>query len=151
MTDAARDFFSALVRSETRLYNTLNETLRVRHGIAASQFEFLDYIHSHPGCRAADLAEAFATGVGAASKGIDRLTERGWVRRMPNPGDGRSFLLELTNDGGVLVTAAAASFNDLLAAVLVDAGLSASLDYATKALVRLRGFLEDNQIGKPAG
>lgn len=151
MTDAALALFSALVRSETRLYNSLNEALRAQYGIAASQFEFLHFIGAQPGCRAADLAEAFATGVGSASKGIDRLAERGWVRRTPNPADGRSFLLELTDDGESIVSAAGTTFDDHLTAILEGAGLSGSIEDATKTLARLQGFLEDNQIGRPAG
>lgn len=44
---------------------------------------------------------------------IDRLAEKGLVRRVPNPDDGRSVLVELTGSGSDLVGAALA---DLLAA-----------------------------------
>jgi DNA-binding MarR family transcriptional regulator len=37
---------------------------------------------------------------------IQRLVDRGLVRRTPNPGDGRSYLVELTERGEVLARAA---------------------------------------------
>ena len=92
-------FFADLVRCETRLYNALNDRLRERHGIVTSQFEFLRYLRDHPGSRVADLATEFAVGIGATSKGVDRLEKQGWVVRQPNPSDRRSSLLALTDDG----------------------------------------------------
>jgi hypothetical protein len=86
-------FFADLVRCETRLYNALNDRLRERHGIVTSQFEFLRFLRDHPGSRVADLAAEFAIGIGATSKGIDRLEKQAWVIRRTNPSDRRSSLL----------------------------------------------------------
>src|ERR1700761_1799910 len=99
-------FFADLVRCETRLYNALNDRLRERHGIVTSQFEFLRYLRDHPGARVADVAAEFAIGIGATSKGADRLERNGWVTRQPNPSDRRSSLLALTSDGRRLADAA---------------------------------------------
>src|SRR5947208_11404749 len=92
-------FFADLVRCETRLYNALNDRLRERHGIVTSQFESLRHLRDHPGARVADLAAEFAAGIGAVSKGTDRLERNGWVARRPNPADRRSSLLVLTEAG----------------------------------------------------
>src|SRR6185503_6791597 len=89
-------FFADLVRCETRLYNALNDRLRTRHGIVTSQFEFLRFLRHHPGSRVADLATEFAIGIGATSKGVDRLEKQAWVARRTNPSDRRSSLLDLT-------------------------------------------------------
>ena len=91
-------FFADLVRCETRLYNALNDCLRERHGIVTSQFEFLRHLRDHPGSRVADLAAEFAVGIGATSKGVDRLEKQGWVARQPNPSDRRSSLLSWRRD-----------------------------------------------------
>lgn len=140
-------FFADLVRCETRLYNALNDCLRERHGIVTSQFEFLRYLREHPGARVADLAAEFAVGIGATSKGVDRLERQGWVVREPNPADRRSSLLALTDDGVTLTDAAKRTFNERLAQLFGDTPTAA----AAQALSELRSALERDQIGMPTG
>ncbi|MFC8713575.1 MarR family winged helix-turn-helix transcriptional regulator [Streptomyces sp. NPDC057197] len=143
-------FFGDLVRCETRLYNALNDQLRSRHGITASQFEFLRHLRDHPGARVGDLAEFFAIGVGATSKGMDRLEARGWIRRTPNPADRRSSLLELTDTGTALANAAETTFTAI--STLIRAALAPEqLQAAAQALQQLRTTLEHHKTGTPAG
>ncbi|WP_441247457.1 MarR family winged helix-turn-helix transcriptional regulator [Kitasatospora sp. McL0602] len=144
-------FFADLVRCETRLYNALNDRLRERHGIVTSQFEFLRHLRHHPGARVADLAAEFAVGIGATSKGVDRLERQGWVTRTPNPSDRRSSLLELTDDGLQLVDAAEATFTERLAELIADALKASPMTAAAQALSELRSVLERDQIGTPTG
>jgi MarR family multiple antibiotic resistance transcriptional regulator len=143
--------FSDLVRCETRLYNGLNEALRREHGIATSQYEFLSHLRDHPGSRVADLAEFYAIGIGAASKGVGRLEDRGWVRRVPNPSDGRSLLLELTPSGAALADAAEPTVHQYLAARLGGTLTPDELEAAGRTLARLRAALERDGVGIPAG
>jgi DNA-binding MarR family transcriptional regulator len=144
-------FFADLVRCETRLYNALNDRLRERHGIVTSQFEFLSFLRDHPGSRVADLAAEFAVGVGATSKGVDRLEKQGWVVRQPNPSDRRSFLLALTDDGEQLVDAAQTTFTAGLAELIGDTLVGSSASAAVGAISKLRAALERDQIGMPTG
>ncbi|GHB32457.1 transcriptional regulator [Streptomyces xanthochromogenes] len=144
-------FFADLVRCETRLYNALNERLRQQHGIVTSQFEFLRFLRECPGCRVADLAAEFAIGVGATSKGIDRLEKQGWMVRRANPEDRRSSLLELTEDGSRLLAAAEKTFATGLKELLEGALGSSATAAAAQALSELRSALERDQIGTPAG
>jgi MarR family multiple antibiotic resistance transcriptional regulator len=144
-------FFSDLVRCETRLYNALNDSLRERHGIVTSQFEFLRYLRDHPGARVADVAAEFAIGIGATSKGADRLERQGWVAREPNPSDRRSSLLVLTDDGLRLAIAAEATFTERLAELTADALEVPSITAAAQVLAQLRSVLERDQIGMPTG
>jgi DNA-binding MarR family transcriptional regulator len=144
-------FFSDLVRCETRLYNALNDRLRERHGIVTSQFEALRFLRDHPGSRVVDLAAEFAAGIGAISKGVDRLERQGWVVRQPNPADRRSSLLALTDDGLRLLTTAEETFTErvaeLVGAALDDSAVSA----VVQALSQLRSVLERDRIGLPTG
>ncbi|MFJ9692142.1 MarR family winged helix-turn-helix transcriptional regulator [Kitasatospora sp. NPDC101183] len=140
-------FFADLVRCETRLYNALNDRLRTAHGIVTSQFEFLRHLRDHPGARVADLAAEFAIGIGATSKGVDRLEKQGWAVRRPNPADRRSSLLALTDDGTRLVDAAEETFAAGLAELIGGASVSA----AGRALAELRAALERDRIGTPTG
>jgi MarR family multiple antibiotic resistance transcriptional regulator len=146
-TSSSAALFDDLVRCETRLYNAANDRLRERHGIVASQFEFLRHIRDHPGARVADLSATFAVGIGAASKGVDRLEQRGWVARQPNPADRRSSLLALTADGRKLTDAAERTFEDLLDRLI---GKQAG-EAVPRFLATLRKTLEDARIGVPTG
>ncbi|MFD6156085.1 MarR family winged helix-turn-helix transcriptional regulator [Nocardia sp. NPDC060256] len=148
--DLAR-LFADLVRCETRLYNALNDRLRERHGIVTSQFESLRFLRDHPGARVADLASEFAAGVGAMSKGVDRLEKQGWIVRQPNPSDRRSSLLALTDAGARLVDAAEQTFTEQLTHLLGTAVGSSSLSGVAQALSQLRGALERDQVGLPTG
>ncbi|MET9491503.1 MarR family transcriptional regulator [Nocardia sp. NPDC006630] len=143
--------FADLVRCETRLYNAVNDRLREQHGIVTSQFESLRFLRDHPGARVADLANEFATGVGAMSKGVDRLEKQGWVERQANPADRRSSLLALTNEGLSLVEAAERTFNAQLTELLSKSVSDSSLSVVAQAFSQLRGALERDRIGLPAG
>ncbi|SDJ83732.1 DNA-binding transcriptional regulator, MarR family [Nonomuraea maritima] len=144
-------FFADLVRCETRLYNALNDRLRERHGIVTSQFEFLRFLRDHPGSRVADLATEFAIGIGATSKGIDRLEKQAWVIRRTNPSDRRSSLLDLTAAGLQLVEAAEATFTKALAELTADVLGGPSGPAAAQIFSELRSVLERDQIGLPTG
>ncbi|MFI6474891.1 MULTISPECIES: MarR family winged helix-turn-helix transcriptional regulator [unclassified Streptomyces] len=144
-------FFSDLVRCETRLYNALNDRLRERHGIVTSQFEFLRHLRDHPGSRVADLATEFAVGIGATSKGVDRLEKQGWVVRQRNPSDRRSSLLALTDEGLELVDAADRTFTERLAELIGGALEGTRLTAMAQPLSELRSVLERDQIGMPTG
>jgi MarR family transcriptional regulator, multiple antibiotic resistance protein MarR len=144
-------FFADLVRCETRVYNALNDRLRERHGIVTSQFEFLRYLRDHPGSRVADLAAEFAVGIGATSKGVDRLERHGWVARRPNLLDRRSSLLAVTEDGLQLVDTAERTVTERLAELIADVLEASSLTAAGQALSELRSVLERDQIGTPTG
>ncbi|MFE4857884.1 MarR family winged helix-turn-helix transcriptional regulator [Streptomyces sp. NPDC056670] len=149
--DDLQEFFADLVRCETRLYNALNDRLRQRHGIVTSQFEFLRFLRERPGSRVADLATEFAIGVGATSKGIDRLEKQGWIVRQANPADRRSSLLALTDDGSQLLATAEATFATCLRELLEGALDTAATAAAARALAQLRSALERDRIGTPVG
>lgn len=144
-------FFDDLVRCETRLYNALNDRLRERHGIVTSQLELIRHVARRPGTRVADIAETFAIGIGASSKGLDRLERSGWVRRVPNPNDRRSSLVELTVTGTRLLEEAEVTFAEVLASLLGEVGATDELADAGVFLARLRGSLEAGRVGLPTG
>ena len=150
-TEGLGGFFDDLVRCETRLYNAVGDKLRADHGIVASQFELLRYLQDHPSARVADVAATFAAGIGAISKGIDRLESRGWVTRLPNPADGRSSLISLTASGAALVAEAERTFTGRLEELIAPAVDVGQLDAARTALAALRQALEQARVGLPAG
>ncbi|MGN7797619.1 MarR family winged helix-turn-helix transcriptional regulator [Leifsonia sp. 22587] len=149
--DALIRLFDDLVRCETRLYNAIGESLRQEHGIATSQYEFLRYFRDHPGSRIADVAANFAAGIGAISKGVDRLEARGWVARHPNPTDGRSSLVSLTSAGALLVADAESTFRDRLAELMTADLAAADVEATGRVLATLRSALERDRVGLPVG
>ncbi|PZE25633.1 MarR family winged helix-turn-helix transcriptional regulator [Curtobacterium sp. MCBD17_028] len=143
--------FDDLVRCETRVYNALTDRLRTDHGIVASQFEMLRYLRAHPDARVGDVARTVAAGIGAISKGVDRLEGRGWVTRVPNPVDGRSSLLRLTGRGAELVAEAERTFDALLDSLLAPVLDDDQVAATGAALAALRRSLEADRIGVPVG
>ncbi|MFF4186602.1 MarR family winged helix-turn-helix transcriptional regulator [Streptomyces sp. NPDC001691] len=143
--------FSDLVRCETRLYNALNERLSEQHGLSMAHFEFLRRLRERPGSRVADLAAEFAIGIGAASKGVDRLEKQGWVVRQPNPSDRRSSLLTLTDEAAALVDTADHTFTERLTELIEDTLDGPTMSTLAQTFSALRAALERDRIGIPTG
>lgn len=158
MADTAREasldldmVFTDLVRAETRLYNAVAERLRADTGIGAGQFEFLRYVRDHPNTRVADLASAFAIGVGTTSKIADRHEKEGWLERRPNPANRRSSLLALTASGTAVVTRTEPVWRAAIQDVLGGAISAKDLTVLSRVLGALRADLEGRQLGLPTG
>jgi DNA-binding MarR family transcriptional regulator len=63
------------------------------------------------------LAQRLGMGMSTTSALIRRLLDRGHVQQEPNPSDGRSYLLDLTEDGRAALVAAYPAFQALVADV----------------------------------
>src|ERR1017187_9617870 len=120
--------FTDLVRVETRLYNAVAERVRAAAGVGAGHFELLRYVRDHPAARVADLASAFAIGVGTTSKIVDRLEKEGWMERRPNPANRRSSLLALTPAGESVVSRAEPAWQAAILGIRAGGGEPAHLE-----------------------
>ena len=98
--------FGDLVRLETDLWNRVDARIDEEHGFPLAWMEVMHVVSTTPGCRVLDVAEALFITVGGASKVVDKVEGAGWCRRLPNPNDGRSNLLELTASGRRVLEAA---------------------------------------------
>jgi MarR family multiple antibiotic resistance transcriptional regulator len=143
--------FTDLVRAETRLYNAVADRVRIQAGIGAGHFELLRYVRDHPGARVADVAAAFALGVGTTSKLVDRQEKEGWLERRPNPANRRSSLLALTPAGESVLSRAEPAWQAALQELLGGALTAAELAALAQALAILRTDLEQRRLGLPAG
>lgn len=142
MTDGWQ-FFSDLVRAETRLFNQLDARVRAGHdGLTLGQFQLLELIATSPECRVSDIVASMDIGVGTASKAVDRLEAAGLCRRASNPNDRRSSILVLTTPGERAFAAAAPAVDAAIAEWVQ--GIAAD-DLATTARVmsQLRTALEE--------
>jgi MarR family transcriptional regulator, multiple antibiotic resistance protein MarR len=143
--------FTDLVRVETRLYNAVEQRLRAKAAVGAGHFELLRYVRDHRDARVADLASAFAIGVGTTSKIVDRLEKEGWVGRRPNPANRRSSLLALTPAGESVVSRAEPAWQAAIQEILGRAVTSDELTALSLALEALRADLERRHLGLPTG
>ena len=133
--------FRDLVRLETDLWNRVDARVHREHGLPLAWLEVMLVVSTTPGCRVLDVANALSITVGGASKVVDKVQAGGWCRRLPNPSDGRSSLIELTESGESLLEAANVTFEDALAAYLRAAASTGELTQLSKTLGRLRRHL----------
>jgi MarR family transcriptional regulator, organic hydroperoxide resistance regulator len=133
--------FRDLVRLETDLWNRVDARVHREHGLPLAWLEVMQVVNTTPGRRVLDVAEALFITVGGASKVVDKVQAGGWCRRLPNPSDGRSSLIELTASGESLLAAANVTFGQALETYLGAAAPSDELTRLSDTLGRLRRHL----------
>lgn len=85
------------------------DTVFAKHGLSLPGFDVLaTLLRSGPPYRLSpsDLIENTMVTSGTMTNRIDQLAKEGLVERLPNPTDGRSFLIALTKRGKELIDAA---------------------------------------------
>jgi DNA-binding MarR family transcriptional regulator len=99
----------ALARTLVRLPAALDVQLRRDAGISHFEYDVLALLSEAPGCtlRMSTLATLAGGSLPRLSQVVARLEQRGWVRRSPDPADGRYTLAVLTGQGQAKVTEAA--------------------------------------------
>jgi MarR family transcriptional regulator, organic hydroperoxide resistance regulator len=144
--------FRDLVRLETDLWNRVDARVHREHGLPLAWLEVMQVVNTTPGCRVLDVADALLITVGGASKVVDKVQAGGWCRRLPNPSDGRSSLIELTDSGEGLLEAANVTFEEALAAYLGAAAPTGELTRLSDTLGRVRRHLiTTNPAHSPGG
>ncbi|HLK76088.1 MAG TPA: MarR family transcriptional regulator [Streptosporangiaceae bacterium] len=99
----------ALAKTLVRLQAALDAQLRRDAGISHFEYQVLALLSEAPGCtlRMSVLATLAEGSLPRLSQVVARLEQRGWVRRTPDPADGRYTLATLTDQGQAKVTQAA--------------------------------------------
>lgn len=133
-----RQLFNDIIRFEIELWNAADVRLRHEFQLPLSQFEPMSVIDRLPGCRVYDIATELGITTGGVSKLVDRIEARGYCRRLPNPADRRSSLLELTAEGKRMLTEAGVAFDEELQRMLGSAVPERTLRQFAAVLVRLR-------------
>jgi DNA-binding MarR family transcriptional regulator len=92
-----------------RLPAALDAQLRRDAGISHFEYSVLALLSETPGrtLRMSTLATQAGSSLPRLSQVVARLEQRGWVRRTPDPADGRYTLAALTGQGQAKVTQAA--------------------------------------------
>ena len=99
----------ALAKTLERLPAALDAQLRRDAGISHFEYQVLALLSEAPGrtLRMSELAMWVGSSLPRLSQVVARLEQRGWVRRTPDPADGRYTLATLTGHGQAKVTQAA--------------------------------------------
>jgi DNA-binding MarR family transcriptional regulator len=133
-----RQLFNALIRFEIELWNAVDARLKSEFGLPLAHFEPMSVIDRIPGCRVYDIARELGITTGGISKLVDRIEASGYCRRLPNPADRRSSLLELTPEGGRMFAEAGVAFDEELQRWLGSPVPERTLRQFAATLTRLR-------------
>jgi DNA-binding MarR family transcriptional regulator len=133
-----RQLFNDIIRFEIELWNSVDARLRSEFDLPLTHFEPMSVIDQLPGCRVYDIARELGITTGGASKLVDRIEASGYCRRLPNPADRRSSLLELTPEGRQLLAEAGVAFDEELQRWLGSAVPERTLRQFAATLTRLR-------------
>jgi DNA-binding MarR family transcriptional regulator len=95
-------------------------------------------IARHESCWVYDSANELAITIGSTSKIVDRIEAPGYCRRLANPDDRRSSLIELTLAGKHLLAQATVIFDDELERRLGAVVSTRALQEFSAILARLR-------------
>lgn len=133
-----RQLFNDLIRFEIELWNAVDARLKGEFGLPLTHFEPMLVIDRLPKCRVYDIAGELGITTGGTSKLVDRIEASGYCRRLPNPDDRRSSLLELTPKGQRLLTDAGKAFDDELQRWLGTAVPERTVRQFAATLARLR-------------
>jgi DNA-binding MarR family transcriptional regulator len=139
--------FGDLVRLETELWNRVEARVQQAHGVPLAWVEIMRVVGATADCRVLDIASALSITVGGASKVVDKVEAAGLCRRQPNPTDGRSNLIRLTEPGEGLLEAANVTFAGVLAA---DVGAAVPVGELAQLSVTLRRLRHHLTITDPA-
>ena len=91
-------FLLQLVALNQRMEELVEREL-ARDGVSARDYALLSTLGAWGPITLTDAADILGMPLTTASDAVKRLVERGSARRSPNPADGRSQLLELTEAG----------------------------------------------------
>jgi MarR family transcriptional regulator, organic hydroperoxide resistance regulator len=134
--------FRDLVRLETEVWNRLDGRVHQAHGVPLAWLEIMQVVDVTEGvCRVLDVTRALSITVGGASKVVDKVEAAGFCRRQPNPTDGRSNLIQLTESGVDLLKAANITLESALAELVGEAAPVEELAQLSVTLRRLRQHL----------
>jgi DNA-binding MarR family transcriptional regulator len=133
-----RQLFHDIVRFEIEVWNAVDARLRSEFDLPLTHFEPMLMMDRLQRCRVYDIATELGITTGGTSKLVDRIEASGYCRRLPNPADRRSSLLELTPEGQRILAEAGVAFDEELQRWLGTAVPERTLRQFASTLGRLR-------------
>src|SRR5215469_11461521 len=133
-----RHVFNDLIGFEIGLWNAVDDRVKWGFDLPLTHLEAMSVMDRLPKCRVYDIASELGITTGGTSKLVDRIEASGYCRRLPNPEDRRSSLLELTPEGKRLFAAVGKVFDEELQRRLGAAVPERTLRQFAATLARLR-------------
>jgi DNA-binding MarR family transcriptional regulator len=132
------DFFDALIRYETNLWNCIDKRLRAAGAPSLAVLSALRVIGRYaPSGRVQELRQELRITVGAASKLADRLEKEGLAQRHPHPSDRRSSLISLSSAGEQALSLGSQVLQDVMDEHLAGEDVSALVSVVKRLDERL--------------
>jgi DNA-binding MarR family transcriptional regulator len=128
-----------------QLPGPLDNQLRRDSGITLFEYLVLSFLSMAPGdrMRMSELARLANGSLSRLSNVAKRLEQRGWLRREPDPNDGRASVARLTDSGWQVVQAAAPGHVEAVRRLVIDRLTSPELDALTAAAHGIIDGLEE--------
>lgn len=145
-----RQLFNDLIRFEIEIWDAVDARMKADFDLPLTQFEPMSVIERVVGCRVYDIAGELGITTGGTSKLVDRIEARGYCRRLPNPDDRRSSLLELTAEGRRALAEAGRAFDEELQRWLGAAVPERTLRQFAATLSRLRSAGRQRRLEESA-
>ncbi|MDQ1426223.1 MAG: hypothetical protein QOD72_3721 [Acidimicrobiaceae bacterium] len=97
---AAAEVYATLVRTGQALSHEIDRTMLTTFGVPQNVLNSLAVIDgAGEPLTPSQISERTLTSSATMTGTLDALEYNGWVRRLPNPDDRRSLLIEITDDG----------------------------------------------------
>jgi MarR family transcriptional regulator, organic hydroperoxide resistance regulator len=145
-----RQVFNDLIRFEIEIWNAVDARLKADFDLPLTHFEPMSVIDRLAACRVYDIAGELRITTGGTSKLVDRIEARGYCRRLPNPDDRRSSLVELTAEGRRVLAEASCAFDEELQRWLGAAVPERTLRQFATTLARLRSAGQQMRLKESA-
>jgi DNA-binding MarR family transcriptional regulator len=97
----ALEFLSPLHKASRQLSVYLEDPAR-QPALSTAEGHLLSYLRSYAPAPIGELVRVFGIKQSTFTSMLDRLEQAGYVRRELNPGDRRSFLIHITDEGRAL-------------------------------------------------
>jgi DNA-binding MarR family transcriptional regulator len=100
---SAAEVYATLIRTGQALYDELDRGMQATFGVPESLLQALAVIDgSERPLTPTEIAERMFLSSATMTNLLDALDREGWARRVPNPDDRRSVLVEITDEGKAL-------------------------------------------------
>lgn len=111
LTDHEQRAWRAFLQATQQLFQQLDSELQHEAGLPLAYYQTLAMLSEAPDrtLRMSELAVRTWSSRSRLSHAVDRLEERGWVRRVSCPSDRRGAYAQLTDEGYAVLAAAAPS------------------------------------------
>jgi DNA-binding MarR family transcriptional regulator len=137
----------ALLEVGSGLFDTISAELKQLAGLTLDDYEVLHLLSQAPRrrLRVGELADTMLTGRTRLSQRIDRLTDRGWVERMPCPEDRRAIWVVLTDAGFEFLASIAPAHLEHVRTHVFDHLTATDVAHLGESLTKIAQHLHDER------